>query len=312
MDRRQEQAVDLVDQIGDQRARLRRGIDRLLDVRRIDAQERRRLLGKLRARHAAVALAQRLLEHMAEAGAQAERRIARDAEARGQLVGRGEADAADVLRKAVGIGAHHLDRALAVRFVDPRRAQGAEAVRVQIEHDLAHGLLLAPGLGDPSGEPAADARHLAQARRLVLDHLEHLVAERLHQLLGKAPADALDHARGEIGLHALGGAGRHDGDGAGAELRAEIRAGLPAALGAHHLAGCDLRAFADEGRGLALLGELDPQHAKAGGGIVEHHPLDQPRQALARRPRRTQREGLHVGSVAVSMRHGARNLTFAP
>ena len=279
-------------------------------MRRIDAQQRRRLLGKLGARHAAVALAQRFLEHVAEAGAQAERRVARDAKARGQLVGRGEADAADVLRQAIGIGAHHLDRALAVGFVDARRAQGAEAMRMQIEHDVAHGLLLAPGLDDPFGQPAADARHLAQARRLVLDHLEHLVAERCHQLLGEAAAHALDHARGEVGLHALGGAGRHHGDGAGAELRAEARAGLPAALGAHHLAGRYLRAFADEGRRLALLGELDPQHAEAGGGIVEHHPLDQTRQALGRRPRRAQREGLHVGSVAVSMRHGARNLTI--
>ena len=60
---------------------------------------------------------------------------------------------------------------------------------------------------------------------------------------------------------------------------------------------------------LALPGELDPQDAEAGRGVVEHHPLDQARQALARRPRRAQHERL--SSLAV-LRHGARNLAFAP
>ena len=55
---------------------------------------------------------------------------------------------------------------------------------------------------DPSGEAPPDARHFAQALRLALDHLEHLVAERRDQLLGHGAADALDHARAEIRLDA--------------------------------------------------------------------------------------------------------------
>ena len=81
----------------------------------------------------------------------------------------------------------------------------------------------------------------------------------------------------------------------GAELQAEARVGLPAAVGADHLAGRDRRAFADHGRRLALVRELDPEHAEAAVGIVEHHPLDQAGEGLRRRLRGGEDERLGGG-----------------
>ena len=152
--------------------------ERRLDRGRVDLEQRRGARDQLGARQGAMALAERILEHVAEAGAQAERRVRRDAEALGQLIGGLEADAADVARQPVRILADHLDRAFAVGLEDARGAQRAEPMRMQEQHDVAHRPLLAPGGRDPSGEAAPDARHLAQALRLALDHLEHLIAER--------------------------------------------------------------------------------------------------------------------------------------
>ncbi len=259
---------------------------------------------------ARLALALRLLEQEAHAGAQAERRIAGDPEALGELVGRGEADAADLLRETIGVGPDQLDRARAIGLEDARGAQGAEAVRVQEQHDVAHRALLAPGGGDPLGKAAADALHLAQPVRAALDDLEHLVAEGLDQLAGQRPADALDHARAEVGLDAFERARRHDAQGLRAELEAEARIGLPAAVGADHLAGRHRRACADHGRRLALVRELDPEHAEAAVGIVEHHPLDEAGEGLRRRLRGGEDERLGGGRRPVmgTRLHGAPNL----
>ena len=255
-----------------------------------------------------MALAQRILEHVTEAGAQAKRRIRGNAEALGQLIGGLEPDAADVAREPVRILADHLDRAFAVSLEDACGAQRAEPVRMQEQHDVAHRPLLAPGGRDPPGEAAPDARHLAQALRLALDHLEHLIAERADQLLGHGAADALDHARAEIRLDALERVRRHRDQGAGAELQAVARAGLPRAGRTHDLAGRHPGALADHGRRLALLGELDAQHAKAVLGIVERDALDQAGQGARLRLGRGERErsGVRRRAVLTAGLHGAR------
>src|SRR5271154_6027872 len=45
---------------------------------------------------------------------------------------------------------------------------------VQEDHDLAHDLLLSPGIGDAFGADRANTRHLTQAIRLSLDRVKHL------------------------------------------------------------------------------------------------------------------------------------------
>ncbi|MEM7025854.1 MAG: secondary thiamine-phosphate synthase enzyme YjbQ [Pseudomonadota bacterium] len=146
----------------------------------------------------------------------------------------------------------------------------------------------------------------------MLDDVEHLLAERRDQLFGKPLTDALDHARGEVGLDAFGGAGRNDRNRPGPELRTEIGVGLPIAFSTYDLTSRDTSAFTDEGRKLALVGQLHPEHAETVGGIVEDDALDQSGETLGRLSGRAERERLHVGGVAISMGHGGRNLTWNP
>ena len=64
-------------------------------------------------------------------------------------------------------------------------------------------LLLRPAGDDPRRPLGADAGHLAQPLGLLLDEVEHRLAEGPHQLLGVDRADAADHAGAEIPLDAL-------------------------------------------------------------------------------------------------------------
>ena len=68
-----------------------------------------------------------------------------------------------------------------------------------------------------------------------------------------------------------------------------------------------LRVVADINQRLALLGQLDPQHAKAGLAIVERHALDQAGQGLRLGLGRGEREIDGGGrSVLSAGSHGAR------
>src|SRR5216683_4841683 len=88
-----------------------------------------------------------------------------------------------------------LDGLGTVGLVDAHRARGADAVAMQEQHDLADHLLLGPTANDALRPLRADPGHLAQAARLLLDDLEHGIAESAHQLFGVDRPYAADHAR---------------------------------------------------------------------------------------------------------------------
>ena len=74
----------------------------------------------------------------------------------------------------------------------------------QKQHDLPDHLLLSPAANDALRPLRADPSHLAQATRLLLDDVEHGIAEGSHELLRVDRTDAADHARAEILLDPLG------------------------------------------------------------------------------------------------------------
>lgn len=94
-----------------------------------------------------MAFAREFLQHMAHAGLGTDQTVPGDAQALGQGVGGIETDAVDVQRQAVGVRADLGDGFHAIGLVDARRPRGAQAVRLQKDHDLADDLLLGPGLG---------------------------------------------------------------------------------------------------------------------------------------------------------------------
>ena len=297
---RQKHARRLADPVGDDRAlgqlQIERRADQLLRHLEQLLGERDQLVG----RQAAMALVHGLGQRIGDAGAHPDHRGLLDAELHGDRVGGLEADAADVARQPVGVLGHDLDGVGAIGLEDPHRPRRADAMAVQEHHDLAHDLLLGPGVGDALGAHRADARHLAQPVGRRLDDVEHLLAEGPHQLLGVDRADAADHAGAEILLDAV-----DRGRGRGAqEPRLELLAmGAvvdPVARRGDPLAGGDRRGVADDRDQIAMAARLDPQNAEAVLGVVEGDPLDQAGQHFLGRWFRLRLHGdcRIIGSVA--------------
>ena len=225
---------------------------------------------------AAVALVHGLGEPVGNARANADHGILVDADLHRDLVGGAEADAADVAREPVGVVADDLHRIGAVGLVDPYRPRGADPVRVQEQHDLADHLLLGPAGDDARRALGADAAHLAQPVGLLLDDVEHLLAEARGQPLGIGRADAADHAGAEILLDALQRRGRAGLQERGPELQPVLAVVGPGAGDLDELAGRDQGGVAHHRHEVALAAGLDAQHAEAVVGVVEGDPLDEP------------------------------------
>ena len=182
-----------------------------------------------------MALVHRLRQGEADPGADPHHRILGDAELGCDLVGRLEADAADVAREAVRVLADHRHGLGAVRLVDPHRPARADAMGMQEQHDLAHDLLLGPAGGDARGAHGADAFDLAQAAGIGLDDVEHGFTEGLHEALRVGRADTADHARAEVALDALDRRRRGRLQEGGPELQAMRAVIRPAAGGLNPL-----------------------------------------------------------------------------
>jgi hypothetical protein len=131
----------------------------------------------------------------------------------------------------------------------------------------------------------------------VLDDIEHLFLEGLHQLLGVDRADALDHAGGEVLLYALGGGRRRRAQEIGTKLHPVRPIVDPSAARLHELARANGRSVADDGDQIALAARLDTQHAEAAVLVVEGDALDEAGEVLA---------------VGCGLRHSHPRLTSSP
>ena len=122
--------------------------------------------------------------------------------------------------------------------------------------------------------------HLPQALGALLDRVEHVLAERLDQLLGVDRPDALDHAGAQVPLDALECGRRGGAQEGGLELVPVGPVVDPCAGGVDELAGADRGGSTEHGDQIALAADLDPQHAEPAVRVVERHPLDQAGQVL--------------------------------
>jgi len=271
----EEDAAPVRNGVGHHRAVLQLQLQRRYDQTGRHLDQRRRELDEFVLGQATVALVHRLGEPVRDARADADHGVLVDADLHRDLVGCPETDAADVAREPVRVLADDLHRIGTVGLEDPHRPGGANPVRVQEQHDLAHHLLFGPAGDDAGRALGADAAHLAQPIGLLLDYVEHLLAEAFGQPLGVDWPDAADHAGAEILLDALQRRGRAGLEEWGPELQPVLAVVGPAADGLHELAGRDQGGMAHHRHEVPLAARLDPQHAETVVGIVERDPLNQ-------------------------------------
>ena len=148
-----------------------------------------------------MAVLDRGLERVEQAGLEPLRRVARDAELLRDRVGRAEADAPDLVGEPVRVRADHADRVLAVLLDDARRERRRHAVALQEHHHVLHVALLGERLGDLGRALARRCPiDLGQPLAALVDHLERLDAELLDHRLRELGTDARDDARAEEAL----------------------------------------------------------------------------------------------------------------
>ena len=190
-------------------------------------------------------------------------------------VGGLEADAVDVARELVGVGADFLNRLLAVGLVDAHCPARARPVGVQEHHDLAHDLLFRPGGLDPAAAFGADLVHFLQPCAVVVDDVEDALAELRHEFFRQHGADALDHAAAQVFFDALAGGGLTGFEAVGAELEAVLRVAHPFAAGREPFAAVDRRQRAEHGHEVALAAHLHAQDGETVLFVEKRDALDE-------------------------------------
>ena len=248
----------------------------------VDAEQRGRPIGQALARDVDVAPARGFLQHVADATLDADVGVVGDAQRRGELVRRQKADAPDVERQTIRVGAHLGDRGRAVALVDARGERGRDAVALQEHHHLAHLALRGPRLANRPRARGADAGDLADARGIAIQDLQRVDAEARDDTRRELGPDALDQARAQVTPDALDGLGRKLGVAGDAELRSEARVGFAMSGDAQARPDRDAQQTADDGHGLARAGAGGRAggRGRRGGRATRRAP--RPRVGLAR------------------------------
>src|SRR5450830_44710 len=215
----------------------------------------------------------RFCQCIRDAGAHSDHGGLFDAKLHGDSVGGLEANASNVARQAVRVFRHDLHGIRTVSLVDTDCSCRADPMAVQKDHDLAHDLLLSPGIGDAFGAHQANASHLAQPLRLGLDDIEYLLAKRIDHLFGVDRPDAADHSGTEIFLDAIDGRRRGCADEARFELLVMGVVIDPFAGYRNPLADRDDGSVTDDCDKIAMATGLCPQNTKAVIAIMKGDTL---------------------------------------
>ena len=172
---------------------------------------------------------------------------------------------------------------MTVGLEDANRSGRSDPVRVQEDHDLAHGFLLGPARHNARRPPRPDARHLGQAFRCGLDDLERVLAKGGHDALGHGWTDAAHLTGGEILLDPLS-PGRGRGlEHVGFELKPVHAVETHAPVAVIHSPAPIAGAWPTTVTRSRLAACLDLEDAKAILGVVEGDALDRARERLDRR-----------------------------
>ena len=214
-----------------------------------------------------------------------------DAEVPPEAVGRAEAEPRHLGDQAVGVGAQHLRRFVAVGGHQARGVAGIEAVGGEEGAHRAERAMLGPGGRERRGALRPDPRHLAHPLRARVEDLQRPLAEVIHDPAREGGAQLADQPRAEVARDGVELRRRAHVRGLRPELRAVPRVGLPAPAEGQRLPRLDRRQRADDGDRLAPPAGPHAHHAEAVLRVIEGDALDRP---LERRRR------LGLGHCAIS------------
>ena len=193
-----------------------------------------------------------------------------------------ETDPVNVSSQSVGIRPDHLDRLLAVGFVDPNGTVCSQSMGMEKEHDIAYHLLFSPGLLDTLAPLCADTLHLLETLRLVLDDVEDLLPELFHELRGIDGADSLDHSAPEVFLDSFQRGWRLGLEMMSLQLDTMVAVFLPGSLGGDPFAGSHRGEGTENGHRFLAPLDLDLKDAEAGLFVVEGHAFHLTAQGIVR------------------------------
>ena len=272
--RSQIQPVFALDELADDRLLLDGGADRLFHNQLVDFDQPGGVFDHAGLGISAMALAGQFLQRVLDGGPGPIGTVAVDAQPGGQLVGRLEADAPDVVGELVRVLLDLGDRLLAVGAVDADGPAGADAVLGQEEHDLADFLLLFPALPDPLHFPPPDAPDVLQEVGGRVEDFQRPFLVDADNLGRQLRADAADCPGGQIPLDARGRSRVRGPDLVGLELLAVGAIDHPLAGPFQVLAGRDRGGAAHDRHQFRAALDRDLEHGEAALRIVVGNPLD--------------------------------------
>jgi hypothetical protein len=187
-------------------------LNRLLNNRHGDFQERCRGLNQLLMMDGTVTILGKFLQDMPHPSLRTNHRIPGNPELLSQRIGGLEANAIDVEGQAIGILPYPGNSLVAIGLVNPDSPCGPDAVGVQEDHNFPDDFLGFPRLDDSLVAFGANPIELSQPFRRLLNDIKHLRAKGPDEFFGEVWANAFDHPRTEIFLNAFEGAGWDDAE----------------------------------------------------------------------------------------------------
>ena len=155
-------------------------------------------LGQFPLRQKAVTLLGCLLQHVEHPCLVAEVGIGGDADVSRDRVGSDETNAENIGGQLIRVLRDHLDRLIAVLFVNLHGIGSRDVVAAQKQHDLRNRLLRRPCLFDHGHALFANAGDLDQARAFLFNDVERLQTEMGHDAPGRYRADALNQPAAQV------------------------------------------------------------------------------------------------------------------
>ena len=239
-----------------------------------DLEHFRRRSHQFLLRHKDVPIVGLFAEGIGHAGGDAPGRVGGQPQVARDLVRCLEPDATDLASQAIGVLLHHVQCLVAECLVHFDRPRSAHAVALQKDHHFANLLLLLPGGLHACHALGADAQHVKEAPRFVLDHVQRVYAKPGHDPFGHLGTDPFDQARTQVFFDAFCRRGKHGTIVIDLELAAILGVTLPRPLQFERLAGVDVGQPADDSHQVQLPLDRQADDAVSGFGVGIGHALD--------------------------------------